>query len=882
MEGSIGLRQRLSEVLAESARVPVSTRLTSADRLVEVFSDLERALKDHPAVKEQRALFVRTNCHDRWRKLECPHVSIRARKDGPAADQSRAFVAYALSADSTEVGLAIIHTILGRRKAHPGDPLRQRQSLEQATAQATVLLTHDALVDRGFRIGPGGLDLGAEQPWGADYETAAMAWKLYSASSLPAETELDADLRATLSTYLDFTSRESELGTDTLAADAETDNGNMADRPALIYQTNRERFDLEKALASIDTLHWSINHAVASRLQPGDRVFLWEAGDKGGLRGSARVDGQPNVWEVPLKERPLHVDRGYERPGVLRMRLRVEHRLTEPLSRDRLRADPALASTPFFLRGVRHNPVEVTPEEATALLAHVQEHAVEQPLGDRARVNWTVPIEQAATFETVGRYLRSSELYVPDELLSNYLLALQTKRFVILSGISGTGKTQVALRVAECFQKQAPRQLTEDVPPGAHVITATQKMLERPRVTLPVALREELAPLIPETERSSGQLPVKFPGGTMALTYYRSPSSPRTLVLLFKGGFSEWFRSNVGVGDRFFAKPEESPDGTPTHLLFGVPLPKPPVQDTSATLDTVCAIAVRPDWTDNRGLLGYFNPVLERYIPTPFLRFLLNAAAEEQRAAQESRSSAPFFAILDEMNLARVEHYFSDFLSSLESGQPLHLHNDERTEAGETEDGTAIPRELQVPANVYFTGTVNVDETTYMFSPKVLDRAFVIEFDRVDLDAYGSDPADEPLGTPNETASAPLRLTGFTNLGRWRAPAERDWLAFQRLPQEKEGRSPAALLRELHKALQVEHRHFGFRVANEIARFVTLAADQAPTGDDAVWRAFDLAVLEKVLPKFHGTQRELGRPLDAVFHFALYGRPPTACPARVK
>ena len=100
----------------------------------------------------------------------------------------------------------------------------------------------------------------------------------------------------------------------------------------------------------------------------------------------------------------------------------------------------------------------------------------------------------------------------------------------------------------------------------------------------------------------------------------------------------------------------------------------------------------------------------------------------------------PYFVILDEMNLAKVEHYFSDFLSIMESrtpdnpeGEPVILHNWEHSE---TKDGLLIPGKLHIPSNVYFTGTVNVDESTYMFSPKVLDRANVIEFNDVELEEY--------------------------------------------------------------------------------------------------------------------------------------------------
>ena len=76
---------------------------------------------------------------------------------------------------------------------------------------------------------------------------------------------------------------------------------------------------------------------------------------------------------------------------------------------------------------------------------------------------------------------------------------------------------------------------------------------------------------------------------------------------------------------------------------------------------------------------------------------------------------------------------------------------------------------------------------------------------------------------------------------------------------------------QLHGILERQHRHFGYRVANEIARFVNLAREQAKDTDAAVDAAFDLALLQKVLPKFHGTQQELESLLEEIFHFAVHG-----------
>src|SRR6202000_1574007 len=97
----------------------------------------------------------------------------------------------------------------------------------------------------------------------------------------------------------------------------------------------------------------------------------------------------------------------------------------------------------------------------------------------------------------------------------------------------------------------------------------------------------------------------------------------------------------------------------------------------------------------------------------------------------------PYLVILDEMNLARVEYYFSDFLSVLESGETLRLMEEKEAEesAAADKDGEEgageLPDTLEIPPNVSFIGTVNVDETTHPLSPKVLDRANVIEFNTV-------------------------------------------------------------------------------------------------------------------------------------------------------
>ena len=131
-------------------------------------------------------------------------------------------------------------------------------------------------------------------------------------------------------------------------------------------------------------------------------------------------------------------------------------------------------------------------------------------------------------------------------------------------------------------------------------------------------------------------------------------------------------------------------------------------------------IPVRPDWNDGSDLLGYVD-IKSDFKPGPLTNVITEA---------ENHPDKPYFVVLDEMNLARVEHYFSDVLSVMES---------RRWENGRMVSSRLLPKEtagrdLFLPSNVYIIGTVNMDETTHPFSKKVLDRANTIEFNRVRLD----------------------------------------------------------------------------------------------------------------------------------------------------
>ncbi|MHB9145725.1 MAG: McrB family protein [Symbiobacteriia bacterium] len=341
---------------------------------------------------------------------------------------------------------------------------------------------------------------------------------------------------------------------------------------------------------------------------------------------------------------------------------------------------------------------------------------------------------------------------------------------------------------------------------------------------------------------------------------------------------------------------------------------------------------VRPDWRESSALLGYYNPLTGKYQSTRFLRLLLEAeqeyraersrryyVTEEGYSQYLERRSSPFIVVLDEMNLARVEYYFADLLSVMESGRfthgddaglsrgALHLHG--RKAEVEDDDGTPIPVELHLPPNVFFVGTVNMDETTFSFSPKVLDRAFTLEFSHVDLESYltasgGAAPGADPNAQEHSADIAPEGAEGETPASRYMASVlpdeqrvglvydllgDRVWFAEGSLPRGADAAGKAGLrqvaaqfpwmvpaLQELNRRLEPSDLHFGYRPVDEILAFVA-AVDGSPLSDGlSAEAAFDLAVRMKVLPKFHGPIQRLAEPLKAVSEWAA--GPAVHCP----
>jgi hypothetical protein len=631
---------------------------------------------------------------------------------------------------------------------------------------------------------------------------------------------------------------------------------------AWIFQGNPKKYDVRGAVRALGELSWMVKQ-YKNETRPGDTVYLWESGSEGGVVARATILTPPRVSPPDPAEAAFRRDATLQGDADLQVRLRVDARVDPPVGRAQLKAHPALSGC-AILRMSQGTNFALSDEEARSLAEIVGRSPPSSSVGSMtaagpARASVPPPI---APFDAIMGTLERAKLYFSEELVSHYLLALQSKRFVILTGVSGTGKTQLALEVARHFPTYITTQRPAAIPKDAVRVRVAPYMIDYRRIVIPAALAARLAPRSTDgSDRAT--LRVSFGGREMELSCYQAPSR-NVLQLLFRVDFFTWFTEHLDVGDDVYLRAVGAEEG-PGHRLE-ILVPETTTQTEAVENREV--VAVRPDWTDGRSLLGYYNPISRRYTTTPFLRLLLRAREEQDRAERENCAAQPFFVVLDEMNLARVEHYFAELLSAMESGEPLVLHDEPAVEQGETnaeeeddDDALLVPRRLAVPSNLFFTGTVNVDETTHMFSPKVLDRAFVIELNDVDLRGYGA----------RVRAQAALRLPGFQGLSRHGKPDARDWDALDTALRD--------IVIALNDVLARDNRHFGFRVANEIARFALLAAEQAPEHVDILWAALDLAVLSKVLPKLHGTQQDLEVLLGHLLAFAIEGAAGAASPA---
>lgn len=248
--------------------------------------------------------------------------------------------------------------------------------------------------------------------------------------------------------------------------------------------------------------------------------------------------------------------------------------------------------------------------------------------------------------------------------------------------------------------------------------------------------------------------------------------------------------------------------------------------------DNYKIIPVGANWTENRHILGYFNIIKNEPQYTPAYHLI----------KQSQKKKYPHFLILDEMNLSHVERYFADFLSAIESNENIPLYGKD---------------ELEIPDNLSIIGTVNIDETTYMFSPKVLDRANTIEFKICSAKDYMTQKLNKD--TPNGDVEY---LEDILNNQELRKMSIHE---LEKIFDEEFWDKFSDEILKFQNILKEAGFGFGFRVINEITRFMAAAYkyENKPEKWNENWkRYFDAQIKQKMLPKLHGSQKVIGETLD--------------------
>ncbi|MGB6837836.1 MAG: hypothetical protein WBF66_09045 [Dehalococcoidia bacterium] len=530
-------------------------------------------------------------------------------------------------------------------------------------------------------------------------------------------------------------------------------------------------------------------------------------------------------------------------------------------------------------------------------------------------------------------------LYFTPYQVASFITALEAKGFVILSGVSGTGKTQLAVRIAQLVRGVAPevipvrpdwrdsrsllgyynpiseqyvstsllRQLLPDRTPAAEIPAAPPEVdfnAVRDRV---LAHRNDWIPgLRSIVERLEHADPSTMSEDDLDLIWRRKSNGIASIGQAIAHALSadeaivreatKRLTTSASPGQRLIDTLHYLHDqGNPWHWARTMRALAAFEIDRTSTIADPGALrrALAALGYGRRFDLG--EAVRRRDAETidGALQFLRRRIDEELEGLDRfEKAIAPWiiyeqlvspgdsltvvdhrFIILDEMNLARVEYYFAEFLSVLESDpdpetlvttQALPLHD----EPGPVKDGSKdapaandIPSRLPLPPYLYVVGTVNTDETTHAFSPKVLDRAFSIEFSEVDLrKAVSRGEWEDTSGIGQALA----RLLGGVSPDGNKQALER---------AIKDGRF-LNWLEALNIRLQPYDLHFAYRVRDEIARFVgyamvsPLSDGFREDGEDTFVGSFDAAVLMKVLPKFHGPSAKVRDPLTSVLGWA--------------
>jgi MoxR-like ATPase len=667
------------------------------------------------------------------------------------------------------------------------EPRRQQLATKARQLRERCSELHQA----GFNL-DNHIDLRVDRGIGADYEVSTVAYKLYEGGSVPPDAVLLKDLDRVLEAYLSY-----------------------------LDQTGQPQLD-ETALEAYKQQFLKRMPSFKTFLDCGTRYHEWERSYKDELVAQFQQSFNESLFQGEPSNVGIEVNK------------RLIALLTKPLPS--LHQVQNLVSWRYtaFLR-------ELTPDQRTAFASRL--HALLYGIGDSSRrlerfneyfqqllssVSEDSPVPATRTFPTLLLMLANPEqdLVVRSDLTARAGKALLGRDLLESGPLNGT-QYRAVLGLADAVKEKLTEWRWE---PRDQIDVQTFLWV--------ASSRSYGDPDIGNGEGGDGDSEDAV--ADLQAIHAAFSEAIQDANLSFGTGHDELTRSFIAslATKRFVILTGLSGSGkTQIALKFGQWLGP----------GRYILVPVRPDWTGAEALFGYEDALApsegtRRAWQVPqALEFMLKALNDPDH---------PYLLILDEMNLAHVERYFADALSGMESREAcLPNLSFGRDGYWRLTEGQA-PR-LAMPKNLFVVGTVNVDETTYLFSPKVLDRANTFEF-RVRSEDLSSKAVRPTTCLPG----APGLAKGFLQVAQddsWHTShPTADLDAF------------TTHLRTLHGILSGGGFEFGHRVFYEAIRFAALLT---AFGDADALHALDLQVLQKVLPRLHGSRKRLERTLIGVARF---------------
>lgn len=284
-----------------------------------------------------------------------------------------------------------------------------------------------------------------------------------------------------------------------------------------------------------------------------------------------------------------------------------------------------------------------------------------------------------------------------------------------------------------------------------------------------------------------------------------------------------------------------------------------------------CLVSVKPNWHDSSDLLGFYSSINDKYELTGFIRFLVKAM---------QNPSVPFFACIDEMNLAPVEEYFAEYLSVLESRSynpatnqiesATLLEKDIFTKAYKEynifkdlgiEENSPVAtllkaQGLRLPQNVVVIGTVNMDDTTHSFSRKVIDRAMTFETNIIDFtpDVYDAGDNMHYVSDPKDAKDV---LLPFASAKEALKKLEENGIDTRKLMEDVTG-----FVNSVNTALKGSPFQISYRVLNETILYYYSYGEGKEV--EKIENVFNDILMMKVLPRIEGDQDKAKDALEGL------------------